>query len=86
MLQYLFILILVGKIYLIFLFLNINSKQTGWCAANPNPQVILNDGVVEGFELITVNGRKISAFEGIPYAKPPINELRFEVCNVKVAH
>jgi len=36
-------------------------------------------GKVIGTFLSSSNGRKYSAFRGIPYAKPPIGELRFKV-------
>uniref|UniRef100_A0A1I7Y4Z0 Carboxylic ester hydrolase n=1 Tax=Steinernema glaseri TaxID=37863 RepID=A0A1I7Y4Z0_9BILA len=35
-------------------------------------------GPVEGFELALEDGRTANIFLGIPYAKPPIGELRFE--------
>lgn len=36
-------------------------------------------GQVRGSFLISVNGRQFLAFRGIPYAKPPVGNLRFEV-------
>ena len=36
-------------------------------------------GKVIGSFSSSSNGRKYSAFRGIPYAKPPIGELRFKV-------
>lgn len=38
-------------------------------------------GTVKGFYTKTRKGREISAFTAIPYAVPPINDLRFKVCN-----
>lgn len=35
-------------------------------------------GVVRGYEFETERGQWISAFEGIPYGKPPVAELRFK--------
>lgn len=43
------------------------------------PRVTLNDGIVEGYILKTINQREIAAFEGVPYGEPPVNSLRFEV-------
>lgn len=43
------------------------------------PTVKINDGIIEGHILKTIKGREIAAFEGVPYAKPPIGNLRFEV-------
>lgn len=39
----------------------------------------IDQGLLKGSTLKTRNGRDFVAFQGIPYAKPPINELRFEV-------
>uniref|UniRef100_T1GWE1 Carboxylesterase type B domain-containing protein n=1 Tax=Megaselia scalaris TaxID=36166 RepID=T1GWE1_MEGSC len=36
-------------------------------------------GVLIGKHKITVNGRHVRAFTGIPYAKPPVGELRFKL-------
>lgn len=47
--------------------------------AKENPTVKIKDGTLEGHVLKTINGREIAAFEGVPYAKPPIGSLRFEV-------
>lgn len=43
------------------------------------PRITLNDGTIEGHYLKTIRGREFEAFEGVPYAKPPVGELRFEV-------
>lgn len=40
---------------------------------------IENLGVVEGKNLELKDGRLVNAFLGIPFAKPPIGELRFKV-------
>ncbi|CAH2002361.1 unnamed protein product [Acanthoscelides obtectus] len=45
---------------------------------NDHPQVETKLGKVEGTWRTSFNGRKYAAFEGIPYAKPPIGDLRFE--------
>jgi len=39
----------------------------------------LSQGKIQGSILISRSGRKFNAFQGIPYAKPPISDLRFEV-------
>lgn len=36
-------------------------------------------GKVQGTHKESYDGRTYTAFEGIPYAKPPLRELRFEV-------
>jgi len=43
------------------------------------PRVETSLGQVEGVWQTSGKGLKYAAFMGIPYAKPPINELRFEV-------
>ncbi|KAK4881072.1 hypothetical protein RN001_004391 [Aquatica leii] len=45
---------------------------------NSNPIINLPFGKLEGHVLKTYNKKEFLAFEGIPYAKPPIGELRFE--------
>lgn len=40
-------------------------------------RVKVNAGIVRGCEEELPDGRKFLRFSGIPYAKPPINELRF---------
>ncbi|XP_069696466.1 esterase E4-like [Periplaneta americana] len=42
--------------------------------------VVLKDGKIRGHELVSRKGRKIFAFQGIPYAKPPVGDLRFRRC------
>lgn len=41
------------------------------------PEVKTNYGYLRGVNMISRNGRVFSAFLGIPYATPPISELRF---------
>lgn len=40
-------------------------------------------GVLVGRHYVTVKGRHMRAFMGIPYAKPPVGELRFKVSENK---
>nr|AVM18975.1 odorant degrading protein 5 [Holotrichia parallela] len=42
------------------------------------PQVEIPNGLLQGVHEQSYNGRTFSAFEGIPYARPPVGELRFE--------
>lgn len=41
------------------------------------PKVRVNQGVVRGCEEKLPDGRFFKRFSGIPYAKPPVGELRF---------
>lgn len=43
------------------------------------PTVNIPLGLIEGYVGLTVNSKPFFKFEGIPYAKPPIGDLRFEV-------
>ena len=40
------------------------------------PQVNTSQGLLQGITLETRNGRFISGFIGVPYAEPPVGELR----------
>lgn len=44
-------------------------------------EVQITKGTLKGQVLKSRNGRSYYSFTGIPYAKPPIGELRFEVLN-----
>ncbi|XP_058803728.1 esterase FE4-like [Phymastichus coffea] len=43
-----------------------------------NPVVEIQDGQIRGVIKKTVDGREYCAFLGVPYAKPPIGDLRFK--------
>ena len=43
----------------------------------PKVRVKVNQGIVRGCEEKLPDGRSFQRFSGIPYAKPPIKELRF---------
>lgn len=44
-----------------------------------SPVVKIADGEIAGAEALSWNGRPFYAFQGIPYAAPPIGKLRFKV-------
>lgn len=44
-----------------------------------SPMVITPLGNLQGSSMKTKSGKLIYAFRGIPYAKPPVGELRFKV-------
>jgi bile salt-stimulated lipase len=54
----------------------INSKED-------YPKVETSLGKLRGYYKKSENGRLYAAYEGIPYALPPIGELRFSVRNKK---
>jgi len=41
--------------------------------------VTLEQGAVKGLLIESIRDRQLLAFLGIPYAKPPVGELRFKV-------
>ena len=42
-------------------------------------EITTEQGTLKGFEQKSRNGTKFQAFLGVPYAKPPVGNLRFEV-------
>lgn len=38
-----------------------------------------SEGLLRGYNVQTRNGRTVLGFSGIPYAKPPLGKLRFQV-------
>lgn len=51
----------------------------GFAMSQDDYVVEISQGKLKGSILKSRNGRNFGAFQGIPYAKPPINELRFMV-------
>lgn len=51
-------------------------KEDGKCSP---PVVDTQSGKIMGRHVTLKDGRRMSAFVGIPYAKPPIGQLRFKV-------
>lgn len=51
-----------------------------------NLQVQTNYGTVEGFSHTTPGGVKADIFLGIPYAEPPVDDLRLEVKIAKILY
>lgn len=43
------------------------------------PRVTVSEGKLAGDWMRTRGGRRIAAFKGIPYAAPPVKDLRFQV-------
>ena len=43
------------------------------------PVVKTKQGLIKGLKTVSVRNTDFNAFLGIPYAKPPVGELRFKV-------
>ncbi|PSN45890.1 Acetylcholinesterase-1 [Blattella germanica] len=43
------------------------------------PMVMLRQGALKGIRVYTEDRRIINAFLGVPYASPPVGQLRFAV-------
>jgi len=63
------------------LFLIVSATTLASQAASPHdaPTVHAHQGTLTGTYLTSRYGRKFAAFQGIPYAQPPIGDLRFKV-------
>lgn len=60
------------KIFFFILFIGLCRART-----STDLQVRIEDGRMVGRYLTTQSGRTIRAFMGIPYAEPPVGDLRF---------
>lgn len=43
-----------------------------------DPMVVTPLGTLQGYRMMSRGGRKFLAFSGVPYAKPPLGDLRFQ--------
>jgi len=50
-----------------------------WGEIPKAPVAYTTNGVLVGYVMRTIRNRPIAAFEGIPYAEPPVGSLRFRV-------
>lgn len=48
------------------------------------PIVSVHQGQLKGKHYVSRSGRNYFAFQGIPYAKPPVGNLRFKVFTINV--
>ncbi|XP_017785446.1 PREDICTED: venom carboxylesterase-6-like [Nicrophorus vespilloides] len=64
-------------IYL-FRLIAISVVLCAYVGADRGPFVQIKNGVLRGTYMETKNGRKFEGYMGIPYAKPPIGDLRFK--------
>lgn len=51
----------------------------GRCLLRDKPTVETSLGGIRGSYQTSYSGKTFAAFEGVPYARPPIGSLRFEV-------
>lgn len=54
----------------VFSYININACE---------PLVNVEQGALRGKEVVLANGKVYHRFSGVPYAKPPVGDLRFKV-------
>lgn len=48
------------------------------------PQVTVMQGALRGLYLTSRKGRQFVGFQGVPYAKPPLGEMRFKVSRIQI--
>ena len=49
------------------------------------PVIDTNAGQVSGVTLKSFSGKDFLAYLGIPFAEPPVNDLRFQVCTNEIS-
>jgi hypothetical protein len=49
------------------------------------PQVTVVQGSLRGLHLTSRKGRQFVGFQGVPYAKPPLGEMRFKVSRLQIS-
>lgn len=75
----------MGTITLIIFVLTLIFGVVFQCGGVDDDDVVqLDQGRVMGASLKSRNGRGFKAFFGIPYAKPPVGNLRFKVIRFHV--
>ena len=66
----------IGVALIVIVYLGNEQVETDTAAL----QVSVQQGALAGYKITTRKDRHVFAFEGIPYAAPPIGDLRFRVC------
>ncbi|XP_003703976.2 carboxylic ester hydrolase-like isoform X1 [Megachile rotundata] len=62
----------------LLLLLLLSGLLTLTWALEESPRVKTPQGAIRGYYKVSANGRQYEAYEGIPYALPPIGKLRFK--------
>lgn len=68
---------------LLFLVLLSSLVTFGWTLEDA-PRVKTPLGAIKGYYKISGNGKQYEAYEGIPYALPPVGKFRFKVKSVRL--
>lgn len=81
--------LIIPMFFILIINLNLGGRQTakqetttqsgGECGDLQLCVTIPSLGQIRGSVMHSGTGRKIAAFRGIPYAKPPVGDLRFKV-------
>nr|CAD7459869.1 unnamed protein product [Timema tahoe] len=58
----------------------VTALRSGQCTVSEDLdlQVVVSHGTLQGHRLISRNGREFNSFQRIPFAKPPVGDLRFK--------
>jgi len=62
----------------LFLVISVATVPGTWTSTSGPPEASVHQGPLLGVWLESRQGRPIAAFQGIPYAKPPVREQRFQ--------
>lgn len=65
----------MNEVYLFVTFIGVISSAE--CVVFLNTKL----GPIKGIQMTSRDGRRFNAFLGIPFAKPPVGDLRFKVTN-----
>jgi len=67
----------VFAVLIVILAVVYNSRQNN--ALPPSPVIDTKLGQIRGLTSLSRGGREFYEFLGVPYAQPPVGQLRFEV-------